>query len=51
MFIYTYVYIGKTVQAIALLQHYRSLWPAMILLPVGLMAQVTAYNIGYVYLI
>ena len=30
---------GKTVQAIALLQHYRSHWPALLLMPVGLMHQ------------
>ena len=31
--------VGKTIQAIALLQHYRKHWPALILLPPNLMQQ------------
>eukprot|EP00981_Chlorochromonas_danica_P015173 scaffold10764_cov159-Ochromonas_danica.AAC.27 len=30
---------GKTLQAIALLQHYRNLWPALVLCPVSLLHQ------------
>lgn len=30
---------GKTLQAIGILQHYRSHWPALILVPVSLMTQ------------